>query len=124
MRAIGAEVKVIIFRMEQVISADITGLVAMEGILRELERQQIKAIFVGLRGQAKEVFERGGLHDQAGVVAFCRTMTEAFHLMDARLHTYRRRNLGPIRFQVLHREKGSRPAGAPEPFPPLSPGSA
>lgn len=105
MRAIGAEVRVIIFRMEQVPSADVSGLVAMEGVLREMERQRIKAIFVGLHGQAREVFERGGLQDKEGEVAFCATMIDAFRMMNARLHTYRRRDLGPIRFQVLHREK-------------------
>jgi len=107
MRAIGADVRVIIFRMEQVPSADVTGLVAMEGVLREMARQRIKAIIVGLHGQAQSVFERGGLKDKAGQVAFCPTMVDAFRVMNAKLHTYRRRNLGPIRFQVLHREKAS-----------------
>ena len=105
MRAIGDDVRVIIFRMEQVPSADVSGLVAMEGVLREMERQRIKAIFVGLHGQALSVFERGGLKDKAGEVAFCATMVEAFKVMNAKLHTYKRRNLGPISFQVLHREK-------------------
>jgi len=105
MRAIGADVRVIIFRMEQVPSADVSGLVAMEGVLREMERQHIKAIFVGLHGQALSVFERGGLKDKAGEVAFCANMIEAFHVMNAKLHTYKRRNLGPISFQVLHRAK-------------------
>ena len=105
MRAIAADVRVIIFRMEQVPSADVSGLVAMEGVLREMERQHIKAIFVGLHGQALSVFERGGLKDKEGEVAFCATMVEAFHVMNAKLHTYKRRNLGPISFQVLHREK-------------------
>ncbi|NWJ41541.1 MAG: C4-dicarboxylic acid transporter DauA [Geothrix sp.] len=105
MRAIGDDVRVIILRMEQVPSADVSGLVAMEGVLREMERQHIKAIFVGLHGQALSVFERGGLKDKAGEVAFCATMVEAFKVMNAKLHTYKRRNLGPISFQVLHREK-------------------
>jgi SulP family sulfate permease len=105
MRAIGADVRVIIFRMEQVSSADVSGLVAMEGVLREMERQRIKAIFVGLHGQAQEVFQRGGLQDKEGEVAFCANMIEAFRVMNAKLHTYRRRDLGPISFQVLHREK-------------------
>ena len=105
MRAIGAEVRVVIFRMEQVPSADVTGLVAMEGVLREMARQGIKAIFVGLHGQAREVFERGGIREKAGELAVCDTMVEAFHVMDAKLHTYHRSGLGPIRFQTLHREK-------------------
>jgi SulP family sulfate permease len=109
MRAIEADVRVIIFRMEQVPSADVTGLVAMEGVLREMARQNIKAIFVGLHGQARNVFERGGLQDKPGEVIFCATMVDAFRVMHAKLHTYRRRNLGPIRFQVLHREKSRRP---------------
>jgi SulP family sulfate permease len=105
MRAIGADVRVIIFRMEQVPSADVTGLVAMEGVLREMARQGIKAIIVGLHGQAREVFARGGIHGKADELAICDTMTDAFRIMKAKLHTYRRLELGPIRFQVLHREK-------------------
>jgi hypothetical protein len=64
-----------------------------------------QAIFVGLHGQAQDVFERGGLRDKPDEVAFCGSMVEAFHIMQAKMHTYRRRDLGPIRFQVLHREK-------------------
>ncbi len=109
MRAIGTDVRVIIFRMEQVPSADVTGLVAMEGVLREMARQHIKAIFVGLHGQARDVFQRGGLQDKPGEVVFCATMVDAFQVMNAKLHTYRRRNLGPLRFQVLHRERTFRP---------------
>jgi len=105
MRAIEADVRAIVFRMEQVPSADVTGLVAMEGVLREMARQNIKAIFVGLHGQAQAVFQRGGLKDKPGEVAFCTTMVDVFHVLDAKLHTYRRRNLGPLRFQVLHRER-------------------
>ncbi len=110
MRAIGDDVRVIIFRMEQVPSADVTGLVAMEGVLREMARQDIKAIFVGLHGQALEVFQRGGIQDKLGEVAFCGTMLDAFRHMKVRLHTYRRRELGPLRFQALHRPKSRRPA--------------
>ena len=107
MRAIGADVRVIIFRMEQVPSADVTGLVAMEGVLQEMARQNIKAIFVGLHGQALDVFERGGLRDKPGRVVLCATMVDAFRVMNAKMHTYRRLDLGPIRFQVLHREGAS-----------------
>jgi SulP family sulfate permease len=116
MRAIEADVRAIVFRMEQVPSADVTGLVAMEGVLREMARQNIKAIFVGLHGQAQEVFLRGGLKDKPGEVAFCATMVDAFHVLDAKLHTYRRHNMGPIRFQVLHREKVLRRAREEEDF--------
>lgn len=110
MRAIGDDVRVIILRMEQVPSADVTGLVAMEGVLREMARQDIKAIFVGLHGQALEVFQRGGIQDKLGEVAFCDTMLDAFRHMKVRLHTYRRRALGPLRFHALHRPKSRRPA--------------
>ena len=108
MRAIGDDVRLIIFRMEQVPSADVTGLVAMEGVLKEMARQDIKAIFVGLHGQALELFHRGGIQDKPGEVVFCDTMLDAFRHMKVRLHTYRRRELGPIRFHALQRPKSRR----------------
>ncbi len=111
-RAIGGDVRVVIFRMEQVPSADVTGLVAMEGVMEELHRHGIKLILVGLRGQAREAFERGGFQAMPDRLALCEDMRGAFQLMDAKLHTYRRRpGLGPLRIQALPRHRGaSRPA--------------
>ena len=103
MRAIGDEVRVIIFRMEQVSSADVTGLVAMEGVLQELDHQGTRAIFVGLRGQAREVFQRGGLLDRPDQVATCATMLGAYRILRARLHTYHRLPGAPVRFQGFRR---------------------
>ena len=105
LRAIDAKVKVIIFRMERVPTADLTGLVAAESVLHEMEAQGIKSIFVGLHGQAREVFERGGITSRPDKVAICETMEEAFKLIGVRLHTYRRHRVGPIHFQVLNRPK-------------------
>ena len=105
MRAIGEDVRVVLFRMEHVPSADVTGIVAMENVLHEMDSQGIKAIFVGLGGHAREVFERGGIKPRPDKVAMVDTMVEAFKVMDAKLHTYQRHHLKPIHIQVLHRRK-------------------
>ncbi|MBP1627320.1 MAG: ychM [Holophagaceae bacterium] len=104
-RAIGSEVRVVIFRMEQVPTADITGLVAMEGVIEEMHRHGIKVILVGLRGQARHVFLKGGFRARPGKLAMCPTMATAFKHMNARFHTYHRTDRGPLRFHVLHRQK-------------------
>ena len=112
MRAIGDEVQVIVFRMEQVPSADVTGLVAMEGILQEMDRQGIRVIFVGLRGQAREVFRRGGLLDHPGQVASCATMAGAFRLLKTHRPILRRIPGRPSRVQAFHRSRIRRAAPA------------
>lgn len=112
-RALGAirnldeRVAVVIFRMEQVITVDLTGLVALEGVLEEMARHRIKAVLVGLRPQARELLERSGVEPVPERLAFCADMEEAFHLIGARLHAYRRLKAGPLRFHVLHRHRSS-----------------
>jgi len=104
-RIIGSDVKVVVFRMEQVPSADATGLVAMESVIDEMRRQGIRVILVGLRGQARLAFEKGILQDSSEKLTICRDMVDVFRLLKVEIHTYRRSNLGPLRFHVLHRQK-------------------
>ncbi|MBS1150969.1 MAG: putative SulP family transporter, partial [Myxococcaceae bacterium] len=107
-RAIDAKVQVVIFRMEQLLTVDVTGLVALEGVLEELERHGIKVVLVGLRPPAREMFERAGLAPVEGKLAFCNDMESAFRLLGARLHHYRRTDIGPVRVDVLRRRRRSR----------------
>jgi len=88
--------QVIIFRMEQLLTVDVTGLVALEGVLEELERHGIKSVLVGLRRPAREMFERAGLTPVEGKLAFCDDMESAFRLLGARLHHLRRTDIGPV----------------------------
>lgn len=104
-RAIGAHVKVVIFRMEQVLAVDVTGLVALETVLDEMEHHGIKVILVGVPGPAQDMFQKAGLIPVEGKLAFCDTLDEAFALLGARMHRYRRLRVGPVRLHVLNRHK-------------------
>ncbi|HNX95027.1 MAG TPA: C4-dicarboxylic acid transporter DauA [Holophaga sp.] len=104
-RAIGSDVRAVIFRMDQVPSADATGLVAMENVMAEMRRQGIRVIIVGLHGQARRAFLRGLIQAGSERPVLCRDMVKAFQVLDAKIHTYHRRNLGPLRFHVLNRHK-------------------
>ncbi len=108
-RALDEDVRAVILRMEQVPTADLTGLVALEGVLHEMRRQRIKVLLVGLQPPVAEVFERAGIQAAPGHLAICTDMTEAFRTLNAKLHTYRRIFHGPLRFHVLHRQKASEP---------------
>ena len=104
-RAIGGEVRVIIFRMEQVPTADVTGVVAMEGVLEEMARQRVKVILVGLQPPVRAVFARAGLGPVEDRLALVPDMEGAFRAMHAKLHPLRRLERGSLRFHGLHRHK-------------------
>lgn len=113
-RSISEEVRVVIFRMEQVPTIDITGLVALEGVVEELNRHGIKVILVGTQRAVRKVLHRTGFVEKARMLHLCRTMTDAFVVLKARLHHAVRLDLGPIRFHVLHRSRlGARRLGKP-----------
>lgn len=105
-RAIGADVKVVVFRMDQVSMVDVTGLVALETVLDELERHGIKVVLVGVRDAAREMFRAAGMVPVEGKLAFAQTTEEAFELLGAKIQRYQRRRLGPVRIHVLdHRRR-------------------
>jgi SulP family sulfate permease len=108
-RAIDSGVRVVIFRMEQLLTVDVTGLVALEGVLEELERHGIKAVLVGVRRPARELFARAGLAPVKGKLAFCDDMESAFRLLGARVRGLRRMDIGPVRVDVLRRRRKPRP---------------
>nr|WP_320133807.1 C4-dicarboxylic acid transporter DauA [uncultured Holophaga sp.] len=85
-RAIAADVTVVIFRMEQVPAADATGLASMSSVVEDLNRKGILVLLVGLRGQARQAFLRGGLRPRAGGLAICRNMLSAFRRLGTPLH--------------------------------------
>jgi SulP family sulfate permease len=106
-RAIGGDVRIVIFRMEQVPTADVTGVVAMEGVLEELARQKVKVILVGLRPLVHRVFEKAGIQPRPDRLALCADMVSAFQAMEAKLHPLRRLEPGSLRFHGLHRHKAA-----------------
>jgi SulP family sulfate permease len=80
-RAIGEHVKVVIFRLEQVMSVDVTGLVALETVMDEMERHGIKVVLVGVPASAKQMFTKAGLVPVEGKLAFCDTVEDAFSML-------------------------------------------
>jgi SulP family sulfate permease len=104
-RVISADVKVVVFRFDQVLSIDVTGLVAMEGVLEEMEHQGIKVILTGLKPPARALFDKAGIVAVDGKVAFAADVESAFGLLGARIHRYRRLRNGPVRLHGLNRHK-------------------
>jgi SulP family sulfate permease len=104
-RVISADVKVVVFRFDQVLSIDVTGLVAMEGVLEEMAHQGIKVILTGLKPVARALFDKAGIVAVEGQVAFAADVESAFGLLGARIHRYRRLRNGPVRLHGLNRHK-------------------
>jgi SulP family sulfate permease len=104
-RAIGADVKVVVFRMDQVSMVDVTGLVALETVLDELERHGIKVVLVGVRDAAREMFRAAGVLPVEGKLAFAETTEEAFELLGAKVQRYARKRKGPVRIHMLDRHR-------------------
>ncbi len=105
LRSIGSSVKVIIFQLEDVMAADMTGLVAMEGVVAELKLHGIKSIMVGTHENVKDLFYKGGLEPLQGVIAYANTLEEAVKMISENLNKYQRKSHGPIRIQHLHRQR-------------------
>jgi SulP family sulfate permease len=104
-RAIGEHVKVVVFRMDQVLSVDVTGLVALETVLHELEHHGIKVLLVGVRPAVRAVLDKAGLQPVPGKLAYCETTEDALALVGVKLAHYRRQRLGPIRLHLHHRPR-------------------
>jgi SulP family sulfate permease len=105
LRSIGKDIKVIIFLLNDVMAADMTGLVAMEGVIQELKLHGVKAIIVGAHENVKNLFYRGGLKPVEGVIAYADNVEEAIAMFEGNLEKYHRRHAGPIRIQHLHRQR-------------------
>jgi len=105
LHAIGGEVRAVIFRLEQVPAADVTGIVALEGVLQELARQRVKVILVGLQPPVAQAFAKAGIVPKEGQVAVCPDMVGAFQALQAKLHPLRHLEKGALHFHLLHRHK-------------------
>lgn len=111
LRAIDSATRAVIFRLEQVPNIDATGLVAFESAIAELNRHHIKAILVGLQPQAARLMNRAGIVADAGRVAICADMVEAYKALGAPLRETRLRPLrtGRIQIHIQARKLGSKP---------------
>ena len=105
LRNISSEAGAVVFRFDRVSSVDATGVVALEGVLEEMHRHGIKVVFTGMRHEVETLVRRSGLEPVAGQLAFCHSVEKAYALLLGRPVTARKR-LGPLRFHVLHRQKG------------------
>lgn len=83
-RQLPERVSVVLFRMDQVLTVDLTGLVALEGVLREMARHRMRAILVGLKPAVREALERAGIQPSEieGLVV-CENLDEAWRHLQA-----------------------------------------
>jgi SulP family sulfate permease len=103
-RTIGQEVRAVIFDLRNVPQADISGYVALESMLEELQHLEIKAVFAGARPSLRHFLEKAGLREEKGRLIWCHNLTEAYRHLQIRLPTLRRRP-GKIRFHPLRRAR-------------------
>jgi SulP family sulfate permease len=61
LRAIGSDVKVVVFRLDEVPAMDVTGLVALDSAIRSLRRDGKKVLLVGARPQPLKLFRKAAL---------------------------------------------------------------
>lgn len=106
LRTIGEDVKVVIFVLNEVVTADMTGLVAMEGVVAELRYHGIKTILVGTRSEVKNLFRKGGLVADPESLAYYDTLKEALEAVGGKVERMPRQlRSEPIRIQPLHRQR-------------------
>jgi len=90
---VGSRAKVMILHMGAVPVMDMTGLVALETGVRKLHARGVFVIIAGVQEQPSEVIAKGGLTQDAGNLAVCRSLEDAIGLAKQHLAT----NLKPTR---------------------------
>jgi len=104
-RTIGPDIRAVIFDLRAVPNADISGFVAVEAMLEEMERLRIKAVFVGIRPGLRAFFDKAGLKESEGRMVYCAHVTEAYQLLKIRLPELAPRRPGPLRFHATQRSR-------------------
>lgn len=102
MRAIDGSVKVLVLNLEQVLTIDATGLVALEGVLAEMKHHHIRVLLAGAPPAARELFTRAGLKNEPGALTFCDDLTQAWAEL-GQIDPTPRASRGPIRVQRRHK---------------------
>ncbi len=82
------EVKFLILRLRFVPNMDVTGLVALEDIYRDLKRHNCLLILTGLQPQVKQILERSGLLAEIGESNCFETTTEAIYTATATIQKH------------------------------------
>jgi SulP family sulfate permease len=72
--------RAIILLLQQVPAIDATGLVAMETILNDLRRANIKVVLAGMKPQVAEVLERAGFKREPGKLAIAPDLDSALSI--------------------------------------------
>ena len=70
-------VKVIILDMTDVPMIDITGMIALRGLVKNLLKDRIMVVFVNLAPRIKQKLERAGFTPEANKLAYCQNLSEA-----------------------------------------------
>lgn len=105
MRAIDGSVKVLVLNLEQVLTVDATGLVALEGVLEEMRHHGIKVLLCGTPPAARELFDRAGIKADPGKLMYCDDLEAAWNVLGGIIERHQRRHVGPVRLHALHRHK-------------------
>lgn len=79
------EVKYLILRLRFVPNIDITGLVALEDIYRDLKRHDCRLMLTGLQPEVKDILNRTGLLDKIGSDNCFDTTTQAIYAIHPHL---------------------------------------
>jgi sulfate permease, SulP family len=69
--------RVVILDMRAVPTMDITGLVALQSALATLEQRGTYVVLAGVRAQPRQLLEKAGVVEKAGVISLCEDADEA-----------------------------------------------
>jgi sulfate permease, SulP family len=77
--------RVVIFDMDEVPSMDVTGLVALESVIRGLMKDRRFVILAAVREQPAEILKRAGLHEEPGRLRMSPNLDTALETADLHL---------------------------------------
>jgi len=77
LQRVNSAVSVVILDMRDVPMMDMTGIVALESLLENLQRKQVAVVIANLHPRIEQKLIRAGIEPEEGVLSFCRNMEEA-----------------------------------------------
>ncbi|MBX3475671.1 MAG: C4-dicarboxylic acid transporter DauA [Planctomycetes bacterium] len=75
--AMAPDVKVVVLDMSAVPTMDVTGLVALESVLRKLNARGVRVIIGGLQAQPQRVMAKAHIVEKPGELRFCTSLDQA-----------------------------------------------
>ncbi|WP_328731340.1 STAS domain-containing protein [Vreelandella azerica] len=77
LRVADPTIKTLILDMHDVPSMDVTGIMALEALLDDMARDNVRVILVGLKARMILKLRRAGIHKVPGQRLYCQHMTQA-----------------------------------------------